>query len=229
MPLGFFATNRERRQVTMKLYRHLAWNAAFCVFLCGASAAYARPATTKYNYYMINGNTIESLYQQMIRRGPHVGGGKAYASTKMDPRVEAVTASNGQVCHIAKFNISMTFTINLPKLQSSTGLSPSVRQSFDNFYSFAKKHEEHHRTIWLGCAAEAEAQVKTISARSCSEAEAQGLQIVQKMARVCDARHMAFDLSEQKRLANHPFIRAVFAKIQKTAKGVVALPVAPIQ
>lgn len=213
----------------MNLNRLVPWATLICVFLVPASIAEARPPITKYSFYSINGKTIEGLYQQMIRRGPHVGGGKAYASTKMDPQVEAVTASNGDVCRIARFNINMTFTINLPRLDNASQVNPAVRKSFDNFYAFAKKHEEHHRAIWLGCAAEAVAQVKTIAARNCNDAESQGLQIVQKMARVCDARHLAFDISEQKRLANHPFIRAVFAKIQKTANGVAALPVAPIQ
>lgn len=212
----------------MKLSRALPLIAASTVLLCLASAADARPPVTKYKYYTIGGKTIESLYKEMIRRGPHVGGGKAYASTKMDPQVEALTASDGNSCHIASFAINMTFTINLPKLQDS-GVDPAVRKSFNNFLLFAKKHEERHRSIWLGCASEAEAQVRSIKAATCEQAEAKGLEIVQKMARVCDRRHAAFDSSEQKKLAKHPFIRAVMARGGTPPRNEVALPASSIK
>jgi predicted secreted Zn-dependent protease len=46
--------------------------------------AQAKPITN-YTHYLIAGESAESLYRSMLRRGPHVGGGKAYASTKMVP------------------------------------------------------------------------------------------------------------------------------------------------
>jgi predicted secreted Zn-dependent protease len=114
----------------------------------------------------------------------------------------------------------MTFTIQLPQLRKSAHVDPTLRKSFDRFYEFAKKHEETHRAIWLKCAAEAEAKVSHVTAKTCSEAEAQGLKIVENVASDCDARHLAFDAAEQKRLVNHPFIKQVLKK----GKVVAVLP-----
>jgi predicted secreted Zn-dependent protease len=176
--------------------------------------AQAKPITN-YTHYLIAGESAESLYRAMLRRGPHVGGGKAYASTKMVPEVSAKTVETGGGCRIQDFKVNMTFTIRLPQLKKSATVDATLRKSFSRFYEFAKKHEETHRTIWLKCAAEAEARVNTIKAKTCPDAEARGLAIVEEVARQCDARHVAFDEAEQKRLVNHPFIKQILARQKK--------------
>jgi hypothetical protein len=57
--------------------------------------------------------------------------------------------------------------------------------------------------------------VNTIKAKTCPDAEARGLAIVEEVARQCDARHVAFDEAEQKRLVNHPFIKQILARQKK--------------
>ena len=174
-------------------------------------AASAKPVTN-YTHYLIAGESAEGIYRAMLRRGPHVGGAKAYASTRMEPTISAQTVKGANSCRIGQFKINMTFTIQLPQLKKSANVDPTLRKSFNRFYEFAKKHEETHRTIWLKCAAEAEAKVTRVTAKTCSEAEAQGLKIVEDIASECDARHLAFDASEQRRLVNHPFIKQVLRK-----------------
>jgi predicted secreted Zn-dependent protease len=180
--------------------------------------AQAKPVTN-YTHYLIAGESAEGLYRSMLRKGPHVGGGKAYASTKMVPEVSAKTVETGSGCRIQDFRVNMTFTIRLPQLKKSGNIDPSLRKSFSRFYEFAKKHEETHRSIWLKCAAEAEAKVNRVTAGSCPEAEARGLAIVEQVARQCDARHVAFDEAEQKRLVTHPFIKQVLARQKKSVAG----------
>jgi predicted secreted Zn-dependent protease len=182
-------------------------------------AAVAKPVTN-YTHYLIAGESAEGIYRAMLRRGPHVGGAKAYASTRMEPTILAQTEQGANSCRISQFKINMTFTIQLPQLRKSAHVDPTLRKSFDRFYEFAKKHEETHRAIWLKCAAEAEAKVSHVTAKTCSEAEAQGLKIVEDVASDCDARHLAFDAAEQKRLVNHPFIKQVLKK----GKVVAVLP-----
>jgi predicted secreted Zn-dependent protease len=179
-------------------------------------AAEAKPITN-YTHYLIAGESAEGLYRSMLRKGPHVGGGKAYASTRMVPRVSAKTVQAGRGCRIQSFNVDMTFTIRLPQLRKSSNVDPTLRTSFSRFYEFAKRHEETHRSIWLKCGAEAEALVNKVKAKTCSEAEARGLAIVEEVARRCDARHVAFDEAEQKRLVNHPFIKQVLRKKRSVA------------
>jgi predicted secreted Zn-dependent protease len=188
------------------------------VSLIFVPAAEAKPVTN-YTHYLIAGESAEGLYLSMLRKGPHVGGGKAYASTKMVPEVSAKTVQMGRGCRIQDFKVNMTFTISLPQLKKSPSVDPSLRKSFSRFYEFAKKHEETHRSIWLKCAAEAEAQVNNVIAKTCPEAEERGLAIVEDVARQCDARHLAFDAAEQKRLVNHPFIKQVLARQKALAQA----------
>ena len=61
--------------------------ATMMLFQHGAAA---KPLTN-YVHYLIVGNSPEGLYKSMISNGPLVGGGKAYASTRMDPKVTATT------------------------------------------------------------------------------------------------------------------------------------------
>src|SRR5688572_10994648 len=201
--------------------RHVRLAGSFCALITMllAPAAQAKPVTN-YTHYLIAGESAEGLYRSMLRKGPHVGGGKAYASTKMVPDVSAKTVDTGKGCRIQNFQVNMTFTIRLPQLKKSAKVDADLRKSFSRFYEFAKKHEETHRSIWLKCAAEAEAQVNKVTAKTCSEAETRGLAIVEKVAQRCDLRHVAFDDAEQKRLVNHPFIKQVLARNKKRVVAV---------
>ncbi|MGH6874245.1 MAG: DUF922 domain-containing protein [Aestuariivirgaceae bacterium] len=183
--------------------------AATLIYLhCSAAA---KPLTN-YVHYLIVGSSAEGLYKSMINNGPLVGGGKAYASTRMDPKVTATTVATRDSCRIDKFQLDMTFTIRLPQLKDASVLDSSSRANFDRFYEFAKKHEEGHRSIWLACAAEAEALAVEVTAKTCSEAEAEALAIVDEVAKRCDLKHATFDTGEKAKLFNHPFIKQVVIK-----------------
>jgi predicted secreted Zn-dependent protease len=199
----------------MSKHMRLAWPVIALISMAVLPAAQAKPITN-YTHYLIAGESAEGLYRSMLRRGPHVGGGKAYASTRMVPRVSAKTVQAGSSCRIESFEVDMTFTIRLPQLKKSTNIDPRLRASFARFYEFAKRHEETHRSIWLKCGAEAEALVNKVRANTCSEAEARGLAIVEEVARRCDARHVAFDAAEQRRLVNHPFIKQVLSRKKRS-------------
>lgn len=174
----------------------------------GFSSAAAEPVT-KYVHYPVTGTSIGELYAAMLRRGPHVGRGRAFASVRMDPKISSTTRATGGSCQIDSFTFDMTFTIQLPELVQPSSVEPLSRASFNEFYQFAKKHEETHRTIWITCAEKAEALVVKTEAKSCPAAETQSLKIVEGVARNCDARHTAFDIAEQVRLASHPFMKEV--------------------
>jgi predicted secreted Zn-dependent protease len=182
--------------------------ATMMLFQHGAAA---KPLTN-YVHYLIVGNSPEGLYRSMISNGPLVGGGKAYASTRMDPKVTATTVATRDSCRIDKFQLDMTFTIRLPQLKDASSLEASSLAIFDRFYAFAKRHEEGHRSIWLACADEAEALAVEVTAKTCAEAEAKALNIVDEVAKRCDLKHAAFDAGEKSKLFNHPFIKQVLMK-----------------
>lgn len=183
---------------------------ATLTFCLGAQAG--TQTSTSYVHYLVAGTSAHSLFESMLNNGPRVGGGKAYASTRMDPNLAASTITSGGQCRVASFKMNMTFTIRLPQLDGTKNIEPALRSSFERFYGFAKRHEETHRQIWLDCAAEAEALATGVAAATCPEAEARSLKIVEEVSRRCDRRHAEFDAGEQKKLSKHPFLRQALFK-----------------
>lgn len=174
----------------------------------GAQVVSAKPViTTKYTYYNIAGRDARSLYRQMLRRGPHVSGAKAFASTTASTSHDG-QLTGGRSCRVTNYKVRMNFTINLPRLSSAAGLPAADRKRWAAFAAFVRRHEERHRTIWIGCARELERRIRAVRGVNCDQTDRKAAQIFEQVRAVCDRRHDAFDAAEQKRLARHPLIVA---------------------
>jgi predicted secreted Zn-dependent protease len=159
-------------------------------------------------YYSVSGKSAAGLYRQMISRGPHVSGSRAFAATSARQSYRGDFSRRKGRCRIRKFRILMRFKISLPRLTSKRGLSRATWRQWMQFSKFVKRHENRHRTIWLGCARRADRAVAKISAASCSAAEKRVEKIFRVIARRCDKLHDAFDKSEQRRIARIPLVVA---------------------
>lgn len=183
---------------------------ALVVVMSLASVATAKPSeTTKYTYYTIGGDSAAEIYASMMRKGPKVNGAKAYAATS------ATTTQDGKLlqsdtCKVQDYRLRLDFVIKLPKIKNETVLPAADRKRWQQFSSFLKLHEETHREIWLGCAADLERQVKAIKAKSCSDANRKATQLWDRIRAACNKKHQAFDAAEQKRLMAHPFVKLVY-------------------
>ena len=178
---------------------------------CG-SAALAKPVEkTKYAFYTSSGVTAQEVYRAMQRRGPNVNGAKAYASTSATA-VQNGKLLQGSYCKIVDYRIKLDFVIKLPRIGNEKILPTADRSHWRQFSAFLKQHEETHRRIWLGCAADVERQVKAIKTKSCQDASRRAAQLWEKMRNSCRKKHEAFDAAEQKRLMTHPFVKLVFRR-----------------
>jgi predicted secreted Zn-dependent protease len=192
--------------------RTWAITAAAAWAICWAGPALAKPTeTTKYTYYTIGGDTAVEIYNSMMKKGPKVNGAKAYAATS------ATTTQNGKLsqgssCRIEDYRLKLDFVIKLPKIRNEKALPAADRKRWQQFSGFLKAHEETHRKIWLGCAADLERQVKSIKAKSCTEADRKATQLWDKIRAACNRKHAAFDAAEQKRLMSHPFVKMVYKR-----------------
>lgn len=191
----------------MKTYLNCITALLIC---CFNGVALAKPAeTTRYTYYTINGGSANDVYRAMQRRGPRVNGVKAYASTAATA-VQHGNLAQGAACRIVDYRIDLDFVIRLPRISNEQTLPPADRRLWQQFSAFLRQHEETHRRIWRGCAADVERKVKAINAESCADASQKAAQLWEKMQANCDSKHKAFDAAEQQRLMTHPFIRRVF-------------------
>jgi predicted secreted Zn-dependent protease len=204
----------------------LAVGAAVLLSSWGSQQALAAPAfTTKYVYYKVSGDSAAGVYVSMLKRGPHVGGAKAYAATSAESSQRGKLELRNS-CRITDYQYSVAFTIRLPKLNDESSLSAAARARWQQFSSFLRQHEETHRAIWMGCAEEIEAKVKALRGRSCEEVDKKAQSIREAIQKACNRKHMAFDAAEQKRLAKHPFVKMVVAPNYKPST-VTATSLAP--
>ena len=168
----------------------------------------AKPkVSTKYTYYKINGSSARNLYQQMISRGPHVSGERALAATSAETRQRGEFVS-GSSCRVKNYEISINFTMRLPKVANERKMPKRLRAHWRKFYKFVRRHEERHKQIWISCARDVERRVRAIRAKSCSAADRQANRIFRTIAAACEKKHDAFDRAEQKRLSRNPLIVA---------------------
>ena len=184
-----------------------------------ATPAIARPSSsTKYVYYPVGGKTAGDIYNAMLRLGPHVNGEKAYADTI------ATTSQDGKLvqgksCQIQNYRLHISFVIRLPRLQSTAGVPATDLARWRQFEGFVRRHEEGHRTIWMGCANRLEAEVRAIHASTCGEADKRAAALWEKARAACSARHDIYDAAEARRLVKHPFVQYVFSHKARTASA----------
>jgi predicted secreted Zn-dependent protease len=193
-----------------------------CACFMGNSALCKPAQTTKYTYYAISGNSPAEIYTTLVKRGPRVGGVKAYAATT------AVSSQSGQLiqgksCSLDGYRFKIDFTIKLPKLKNEAALTGTTRTDWKKFSSFLKIHEETHRSIWLACAAELETKVQAVQAKSCSDLNEKTTRLWEQMRVSCAKKQDAFDVAEQARLLRHPFVRLVLSQGEHTTKALAVL------
>lgn len=193
-----------------------------CAGLISESAISKPIQATKYTYYTIYGDTPAEIYTTLVKRGPRVGGVKAYASTT------AVSSQSGQLmqgksCSLEDYKFKIDFTIKLPKLKNETALTGITKTDWKKFSSFLKTHEETHRSIWLACASELEAKVHAITARSCADLNEKTTKLWEQMRTSCAKKQDAFDVAQQRVLLQQPFVKLVLSQGARTSNA-LAVP-----
>jgi predicted secreted Zn-dependent protease len=202
----------------MRVITGLAVGVAILISVWSLQPASAAPVfTTKYVYYKVSGDSAAGVYVSMLKRGPHVKGSKAYAATLMESSQRGKFELKNS-CRIAGYQYSAEFTIRLPKLSDENSLSPSALARWQQFSAFLRKHEETHRALWMGCANEIQTKVSALRGRNCDDVERKAQAIRDEIQNACNRKHAAFDASEQKKLARHPFVKMVLAPIYHPVK-----------
>ncbi len=200
----------------------LVFGSVLSACLASGNAVSKPSQSTRYTYYTISGDTPGAIYTTLVKRGPRVGGVKAYAATT------AVSSQSGQLiqgkyCSLEDYKFKIDFTIKLPKLKNEAALKGATKSDWKKFSSFLKIHEETHSSIWLACAAALETKVKAIQTKSCVELNERSTKLWEQMRISCARKQDAFDVAEQARLLRHPFVRLVLSQGARTSTA-LAIP-----
>jgi predicted secreted Zn-dependent protease len=195
------ASTRGESSVSRKI-----WFAAGFAVLVGCCNP-ANAGDTTYSYYPVSGDSAAEILNSMRRHQPVVGGMSAYATTASSFQPTWQTVTKAGKCQVSNYDVDIKFVMRLPKLASSSSVSGADRAAWQQFKTFVRAHEEHHRTIWLGCRSEHVAEVRQLGAAGCGELTAKLVKLQSRMRKSCDARHAAFDSKSRNPLRKQRFLK----------------------
>jgi len=187
--------------------------------LAAGGIAQAKPVTsTKVQHYEISGTSASGLDAQMSALGPWHGDGRAYANIVVRPTYDG-NLVQGRICRLQDFKVAASFTMTLPRLAAGAQLSKTLSRQWKSFSSFARKHEETHRAIWVDCLARAERRALALRIADCGALGKEVDRVFEVEWDRCEKRQLAFDNAERAKLARHPLMVAA-SRVQRTTTKV---------
>jgi predicted secreted Zn-dependent protease len=183
----------------------------FLWFFVLASAAEAKVSvSTSYSYFKISGHTAGQIYQSLLAHAKGPGGHDAYATTSTRI-IQKGTYSTGKSCGVRTYDTNLNFAINLPRLAASKASAP-IQNSWQDFAGVLKRHEEHHRSLWLSCAREFNRKVLELKESSCANLKNKFKILWKATETSCRKLNDDFDRAEQLRFPHQPFIQLLLRR-----------------
>lgn len=164
--------------------------------------------TTTYNYFKVQGQSPRAIYVSLLKHAKGPSGHDAYATT-ITRIYQKTDFAVGKNCSFKNYSIIGKFKITLPKLTGADGASKATKQGWAGFAAVLKRHEEHHRDLWMACVRNFEKQVRNMSAKSCGTLAIKFKTLWNTMQKSCDAQNSAFDKRERQNFLRQPFIQMV--------------------
>lgn len=175
--------------------KFLIW--AVTIFICQISLAEAgMRVTQKTSYFLVRGSTASAIFTSLVVHGPGGQSGRAMATTNAKIR-QGFTLVQKRRCYLARYSITVKITMRLPRLASPRRLSPSTRRLWRGFYGYLRRHENHHRAIYIACARRMAAQAGNLArSKSCVGVSSALARLRNTELAKCERRHNAYDRRE---------------------------------
>jgi predicted secreted Zn-dependent protease len=165
--------------------------------------------STAYRQNPIRGTTPAELWRYMAAHPIIDEDGPALANITHDHTLSVKTTKSGGACRAEAIDFNWQFVITLPKAVDEARMSGGTRAMWREFTAYLKRHEEHHRAIFLGCGKDFLAKAAKISsARTCSGLERKIGRFIDKQYAACMTRQREFDRQEKQTVANLALRRA---------------------
>jgi predicted secreted Zn-dependent protease len=171
----------------------------FALVVLGAAPASAELRyRTTYRENPIRGTTAEELWRYMESHPIIDEDGPALANITHDHKLSVKTERTAGVCRVSSVDFTWHFVITLPKAVDKARMSHAMRAMWHEFTAYLKRHEEHHRTIFIGCGKDFLAEAAKLTARGpCFGLKGKVRSYVDKQYKVCMAKQRAFDRRER--------------------------------
>jgi predicted secreted Zn-dependent protease len=155
--------------------------------------------STRTQYYPVGGTSARTLVGYM-RSNPYRGSnGDAVANIRPSYSLNVASRQSGGTCRPTKVTLNINFTVTVPRARSA--LDGATRTAWNGFVSFAKRHEEGHRRIYIQCGNAFVAKAERLSASNCATLQAATRRLLEVEKGVCEGRQRAFDRSEYGKVA----------------------------
>lgn len=188
---------------------------SLAIIVTGLIMSGVRPAfaelryTTEYRENPIRGTTPEQLWRSMRARPIIDEDGPAIANITHDHKLVVKSEKSGGSCRSKKIDFTWRFVITLPKAVDKAGMSTNTRRMWREFTTYLKRHEEHHRTIFLGCGRKFLADAAKITGgRSCFGFKRKIRRFIKDKYDACMKKQRAYDRRERSTIANLALRRA---------------------
>ena len=181
-----------------------------CFFLNSHIATAKTIQSSTYNYFIIKGKSAPQIYASLLAHANGPAGHDAYATTltRIHQRADFIRGKN---CAVHRYDNIAEFKFSLPKLQSNAKVDATALAQWQGFAAVLKRHEEHHRSLWLACATKFNISVQHMSARTCDQLGNAIKKLWAKTEAVCRQQNDSFDAAERAHFLSLPFIRLVLS------------------
>ena len=156
----------------MDMFKHKNICVLFCLLL--PSIAPADPETSLTSvYYMVEGNTAEEIWKDVMAKTPVVKHDKIHvAYTKWHVNWQVWWFDKGGSCEISKISTKLDVTYTLPKLKQAAAMEDSAKSRWEAYYFALFEHEQGHKNLGVQAAVEIENRIANMGARTnCKELE----------------------------------------------------------
>lgn len=184
------------------------WPPAVVLLLCTAAPAHSRVLSeAQIVYFDVDGVTPAQIYRDILERGPRIGGKEALASIGTRAMQDAGLAESGGSCRLTDYTIKLQFVIRRPRIAHEDVLPAADLALWRQMNEFIGIHENQHKEVWLGCAAEHDSRMSLLSAPTCDELLATAQTMWKQMLANCDRKQRSYDAEQSRELMQQPFMQ----------------------
>jgi predicted secreted Zn-dependent protease len=199
--------------------RGIAALAALSLVLSGELAAAGVSTSTQIASYRVSGATASDLISFMRYHPFHGDSGGAVANIRPSYALSVATKQSGSVCRASAVNLKVSFVMTLPSATNAGAMSPATRAAWNSFVAFARRHEEHHRAIYVQCANSFVAKAERLTASTCLGLNANVRSLLETQKRACDRLQLAFDRVDAPRVTGLTLFAMAGVPGRKLAKA----------
>lgn len=170
--------------------------------------------STQYRDHAVRGTTPPEIWRYMNAHPiMDPDDGPAYANLTHDHDLSLQVATRNGACRVTDLTFRWRFVLTLPKATDYGRMSAGNKSLWTNFVAGLKRHEETHRSIFIGCGESFVPEAMRLTGPSgCVGMQRKVRRFIDQRYASCMAKQKAFEKQDRSRVLGLGFIRAATGK-----------------